>query len=159
MLIGSKNVNLQLKIFQTNALLLFFLQHFSEMSEAVGAVWTGRDRMGGGVETFIGLSLFKFFRLLPRIKGPQYYDCKQRLLMADSSDRVTSSPANIMKMCVLLLSRKGGKNGVFFANPHHPNTETQKLQSRLSPRWGIHKVQQMKTKRFQLPLAAGNGSD
>lgn len=49
--------------------------------------------------------------------------------------------------------------GSFFANPHHPNTETQKLQSRLSPRWGIHKVQQMKTKRFQLPLAAGNGSD
>lgn len=47
--------------------------------------------------------------------------------MADSSDTVTSSPDGVN--VVLLLSRKGGKNGVYFANPHHPNTETQRLHS------------------------------
>lgn len=64
-------------------------------------------------------------------------------------------------VCVFMsLQEKVGRMGSFSSthtvySPSNPEA----AESRLSPRWGIHKVQQMKTKCFQLPLAAGNGPD
>lgn len=63
---------------------------------------------------------------------PANKDCSWLLeRLIPQRDALTSSPANVMEQtCVLLLSRKGGKNGVlFFSYPHRPFTETQRQQS------------------------------
>lgn len=65
-----------------------------------------------------------------------------------------------VSVCVLRLSRKKVRRMVslFFFQPPPSSHWDPETESRLSPRWGIHKLQQMKTKCFQLPSAAGNGS-
>lgn len=92
---------------------------------------------------------------------------KQRLQLtsgvADSSERRSDKQPckrDGVNVCFTSLQERWEEwgLGVFLPPPSiHRNPEA--AESRLSPRWGIHKVQQMKTKRFQLPLTAGNGSD
>lgn len=92
---------------------------------------------------------------------------KQRLQLtsgaADSSERRSYKQpckrdgANV---CFTSLQERWEEWGlVFFLPPPSIHRNPEAAESRLSPRWGIHKVQQMKTKCFQLPLVAENGSD
>lgn len=92
---------------------------------------------------------------------------KQRLQLtsgaADSSERRSDKQPckrDGVNVCFTSLQERWEEWGlVFFLPPPSIHRNPEAAESRLSPRWGIHKVQQMKTKRFQLPLVAGNGSD
>lgn len=58
-----------------------------------------------------------------------------------------------VSVCFYVSPGKVRRMESFFFPPS--SIQWNQAESRLSPRWGIHKLQQMKTKCFQLPLAAG----